>query len=174
MKATLLTLLFIAIAYCSIAQIPINAISIEDEAFNDYFLNKNNIPIVKGKIINLEKNNKKKFKVSYSIVTPFEQLQIKKESELNSDGSFELKIDNAFPYQQIWINIEDLFYTGVYANTDLFIELDAAILKNKTYFNGPGIKYMGQDGLLNEYINNNRLFKPDEKSKIDSQIQNNI
>ena len=174
MKATLLTLLFIAIAYCSIAQIPINAISIEDEAFNDYFLNENNIPIVKGKIINLEKNNKKKFKVSYSIVTPFEQLQIKKESELNSDGSFELKIDNAFPYQQIWINIEDLFYTGVYANTDLFIKLDAAILKNKTYFNGPGIKYMGQDGLLNEYINNNRLFKPDEKSKIDSQIQNNI
>jgi len=34
-------------------QLPKNLVSIEDKEFNKYFLNKDNKPVVKGKILNL-------------------------------------------------------------------------------------------------------------------------
>lgn len=151
-------------------------LAIEDKEFNNYFLNKDNIPKVKGKILNLTEKEIRKTKIDYTIVTPFEELQVKNSCPLNTDGSFELKLDYAFPYQQIWINIDSLFFTGVYAKTDLFIELDASVLKtqNDLSFNGPGVKYLGHDGALNEFTNNHILFKREKQLEISSQLQNNM
>ncbi len=176
MKTKYLLILLLLVANTVFGQNALKPIAIEDKEFNNYFLNKDNIPKVKGKIINLTKDEIRKIKIDYTIVTPFDELQVINSCPLNDDGSFELKLDYAFPYQQIWITIDSLFYTGVYAKTDLFIELDASILKtqNDLSFNGPGVKYLGSDGQLNEFTNNHRLYKREKKLEISSQLQSNM
>lgn len=172
MKTINLTFLLILFSTISFCQIPDKTISIEDKEFNDYFLDKQNIPIVKGKVLNVPEQHIDKVKISYSIVTPFEQRQIKKSCNLNLDGTFELELDYAFPYQQIWISAGRLFYAGIYANSDLFIELDAEILKSKkgVKYNGAGIKYLGSDGELNNYMNNHVLFKRKKQLELSKEI----
>jgi thiol-disulfide isomerase/thioredoxin len=155
----LLIIAFVSInAFC---QVPKGALSIEDESFNSYFLNKKNIPTVKGKILNVSKKAIEKAKIRYSIVTPFEKGHVAKFCKLKEDGSFELELDHAFPNQQIWLSVGRLFYTSIYANKDLYLELDAAILKvNKgTKYFGSGVKYLGTDGKLNTFLNKNLLYK---------------
>jgi len=142
-----------------LAQIPKQVIALEDSAFNEYFIEAKVVPTVKGKILNLPGDSIRKIKVKCSIVTPLEQLQIEKVSEVNEDGTFEVQLDYPFPYQQIWIRVGDLFYAGIYANKDLYIELDADKIKKKLMFNGEGVKYMGTDGELNNFINNHVLFQ---------------
>lgn len=154
-------------------QVPKNAVSIEDKAFNAYFLN-NPVPVVKGKILNLTQDELAKIEITYSLVTPLDQahFQMKKNCNLKADGSFELTLDYPFPYQQIWLSVGDLYYAGVYANTELYIELDAALLKpDGKNFVGPGITYSGKDGALNTYLNNHVVFKRTEQSKINSDIR---
>lgn len=146
------------------AQVPAGAISLEDDFFNSHF-QKGRVPMVSGKVINLAPDEIFKTQVTYSLVTPFEQarVQIKRSCNLRPDGSFVLEIDYPFPYQQIWISVGELFYAGIYANTELNIELDAALLRpEEKYFNGPGIRYLGEDGPLNTYMNNKVLFKRQE------------
>lgn len=147
--------------------------AMEDTAFTAYFFNREHIPVVKGKIVNLSAAEISKIKIDYTLVTPFEELQRKNSCSLQPDGSFELKLDYAFPYQQIWITVGDLFYTGIYANTSLYIELDAAVLKTQKdlSFNGPGVKYLGPDGALNTYTNDHILFRSKEQQEINSQLQ---
>ncbi len=147
-------------------------ISIEDKKFNNYFV-KGNIPRVKGKIINLSPAAVSKTSIQYSIVTPFSQLQLKKTCGLNADGTFQLELDYPMPYQQIWIDVDSLFYTGVYANDNLFIELDAAVLKREkgAAFNSPGVKFLGPDGPLNVYTNNHVLFQRKKQLETGSAIQ---
>ena len=167
-----LTLFLTLISICCFCQIPDKAISIEDKEFNDYFFDKDNIPIVKGKVLNVPKQHIDKVKINYTIVTPFEQRQTKKSCNINSDGTFELELDNAFPYQQIWISAGRLYYAGIYARKDLFIELDSEILISKkgVKYNGDGIKYLGSDGELNNYMNNHVLFKRKKQLELSKEI----
>lgn len=150
-------------------------ISIEDAAFNDYFFQEGNIPTVRGKILNMSDKRIEKTKINYTIVTPFRQSQTSKNCSINSDGTFELELDYAFPYQQIWFDIDRVFYAGLYAHTDLFVELDARVQKFKIgggRFNGTGIRYLGTDGELNSYMNNHVLFKRRTQLEIDKAINN--
>ena len=89
-QSLIIILLFVTNPF--FAQIPSNVVSIEDAAFNAYFLNRNNIPKVKGKIINLAKAGINKAKVNYAITTPVEQMHVEKSCTLNTDGYFELKL----------------------------------------------------------------------------------
>jgi hypothetical protein len=173
MRIEILTLLLILITISFFGQIPDNHISIEDKEFNDYLQNKDNIPVVKGKILNLTQLEIEEAKIGYSIVTPFEQFQIGKSCKLKADGTFELQLDYAFPFQQIWIRVGKLFYAGIYANTELYVELDAEILKsqNGVKFNGPGVKYLGQDGELNSFMNNHLLFKRERQLELTSMMR---
>lgn len=159
MNLKITTLFFIAISL--IASNSEKELSVEDAEFDKYFFNKKNIPIVKGKVLNLTAEEIKNIKLEYSIVTPFAQYQsqIAKNGKLNSDGTFELDIDYAFPYQQIWLHVGKLFYAGIYANSDLYIELDAdSMRERRAYMNGPGVKYLGTDGELNTLLNNRVLY----------------
>ena len=173
MKIKYFILFLVLIVNVVLGQTVSKRISIEDKGFNSYFLNKDNMPHVKGKIINLTPTEISKTKIEYIIVTPFKQLQVQKNCLLNTDGSFEFELEYAFPYQQIWITVDSLFYTGVYANSDLFVELDAAVLKKQkeVEFNGPGVKFLGHDGALNVYTNNHILFKRKEQLEIGNAIQ---
>tara|TARA_R110002167_G_scaffold311735_2_gene516463 strand:+ start:643 stop:2340 length:1698 start_codon:yes stop_codon:yes gene_type:complete len=169
-KIMLLLVFAIAISACNDK----HHISIEDDGFNKHFFNKKNIPIVKGKVLNLSDDEIRKTKLEYTLVTPFEQnqMQISKTSQLNADGSFELEIDYSFPYQQIWLTIGDYFYTGLYANSDLFLEIDTdSIESGTTYFNGPGIKFGGTDREFNLIMNNHILFKRDQQLELSQAIQ---
>lgn len=170
MRIEILTLLLILITISIFGQIPDNRISIEDKEFNDYLQNKDNIPVVKGKILNLTQKEIEEAIISYSIVTPSEQFQISKSCKLKEDGTFELQLDYAFPFQQIWIRAGKLFYAGIYADTELYIELDANILKsqNGVKFNGLGVKYLGRDGELNNFMNNHLLFKRERQLELAS------
>jgi thiol-disulfide isomerase/thioredoxin len=167
-----LALLLILSTISIFGQIPDNLISIENKEFNNYFFNKGNIPVVKGKILNLTKEEIEITEIKYSIVTPSEQFQISKHCKPNADGSFELKLDCAFPFQQIWIRVGN-YYAGIYANTELYIEIDANILKTQksVKYNGPGIKYLGQDGELNAFMNNQILFKRERQLELMSMIR---
>ena len=157
-KNTLLLLIAIFMIACNTNK----KYSVEDPEFDEYFSNKKNIAIVKGKVLNLTEEEIKNIKLKYSLVTPFAQNngQIKKNGKLNADGTFELEIDYAFPYQQIWLHVGKLFYAGVYANSELYIELDANDLRKKRgYMNGTGVKYLGIDGELNTLLNNHVLYQ---------------
>ena len=173
MKTLIISVLLILHSVSSYCQIPDGALSIEDEAFNDCFFDRDKIPMVKGRVLNMSDKDIGDTKIKYTIVTPFDQRQMTKYSSLNLDGTFELKLDYAFPYQQIWLSFGELFYAGIYANTDLFIELDVAILKSEkeVSFNGPGVKYLGSDGELNNYKNNHVLFKRMKQLRLNSELQ---
>src|SRR2546425_797766 len=98
MKTKFLIPLFFLFSNWALAQTPKGVMSFEDGEFDNYFLTKAKLPIVKGKVTNLTLEEIKKTPVRYSLVTPFEKLQVTKTSVLNSDGTFELAFDYAFPY----------------------------------------------------------------------------
>jgi thiol-disulfide isomerase/thioredoxin len=154
------------------AQIPTGILSLEDAEYNSYYLYNAKIPVVKGRILNLSPDDFGRLKISYSIVTPFDNLQNKKSTIVSKDGSFNLQLDYPFPFQQIWLSIGDTLYTCLYANTDLYIELDASKIdkKNGINFNGAGIKFLGSDGELTNLMNNHILFKRKEQLEISKEI----
>ncbi|MEZ4847291.1 MAG: hypothetical protein R3B93_01385 [Bacteroidia bacterium] len=61
---------------------PKHAISIEEPDFNDHFFNKENIPVVRGKILNLSEEEVESIQISYAISTPLQLLQINKTGKL--------------------------------------------------------------------------------------------
>lgn len=172
LKIKFLTILLLLTSSILSAQVPKGTLSLEDTDFNGYFMNSAKIPIVKGKILNLSPNDFKKIKITYTIVTPFENFQNKKVTSVNSDGSFNLQLEYPFPYQQIWLSVGDTLYTCLYANSDLFIELDAEKVdkKNGIRFNGNGIKFLGSDGELTNLMNNHILFKRKQQLEINDEI----
>jgi thiol-disulfide isomerase/thioredoxin len=173
MKPNLCTILYFLTSSILLAQFPEGTLSIEDPDFNKYFMNTAKIPIVKGKILNLSPEELRKINISYAIVTPLNEFHVNKVTNINSDGTFNLQLDYPFPYQQIWMSIGDTLYTCLYANSDLFIELDAAKVDRKKgiMFNGEGVKFLGNDGELTSFMNNHILFKRKEQLEIDKEIQ---
>lgn len=144
-------------------------ISIEDTAFNDYYFNRENIPVVKGKIINLSEDEKKTLSISYNLVTPFERsrFQISRSCRINADGTFSLDIYYPFPYRIIYINVGKLTRLTVCVKSELFIDLDANKIKQKE----GGINYSGKDGKLNIVYNKNNAFKFGKKIRIKREIE---
>jgi thiol-disulfide isomerase/thioredoxin len=173
MKTILFTSIFILICTILSAQAPNGTFLLEDPAFNSYFIDSDKIPTVTGRIRNLSPDSYSKIKISYSIVTPFYDFQIKRNTNVSSDGSFFLQLDYPFPYQQIWLSIGDSLYTCLYVNTDLSIELDAASVDKKKgiSFSGEGLVFKGTDGELTRLMNNHILFKRNQQLEISREIQ---
>ena len=109
--------------------------------------------------------------IGYSLVTLFGQ--VKKTTNVAADGSFKLELEYPLPYQQIWFSVDEVFYAGLYANKDLHVELDIKKIKEsgkELDFNGDGVRYLGTDGPLNEYMNNFVLFRREEQLALSSRI----
>src|SRR5882757_1982463 len=153
------------------SQVPVNDIAPEDAAFNAFYAKHNN-PRVTGKLLNLPAEELKNLPITYTVVTPFSESQVKKTASIQPDGSFRLKLDYPFPYQQIWFEVGDLFYAGLYANKDLYLELDMKKIKaaKEVNFNGDGVRYLGTDGSLNVYLNNYVLYKRPEQLQLSGKI----
>lgn len=173
MKTTLITAFCLLISIEISAQVPRGVLALEDLDFNSYYLNSGKIPIVNGKILNLSPKEYSKLLISYSIVTPFYDFQIRKTTNVLNDGSFSLQLDYPFPYQQIWLSIGDTLYTCLYANSDLSIELDAAKVdrKNGIEFNGAGLRFLGTDGEITSFMNNHILFKRKQQLELSQEIR---
>ncbi len=153
-------------------QVPPNEIAAEDAAFNNTYAGRS-IPTVTGKLLNLSADELKNLIITYTLVTPFGQFQNQKTVIAGADGSFTLKLDYAFPYQQIWFAVGDFFYAGLYANTDLYVELDMQkikAVKDGVSFNGDGVRYLGTDGPLTLYMNNYVLFRRPEQLQFEQQL----
>jgi thiol-disulfide isomerase/thioredoxin len=147
--------------------VPAGVISPEDAAFNAIYAGRA-IPVVTGRLLNLSADELSSVTVKYTLVIPFSQFQLTKMAVVRPDGSFSLQLDNALPYQQIWFDIKDLFYTALYANKDLYVELDMKKLKaaNGVEFSGEGVRYLGTDGPVNTYLNKFELYKRPEQNAL--------
>jgi thiol-disulfide isomerase/thioredoxin len=154
------------------AQVPQGTLSIEDSEFDNFFSQSAKIPVITGKILNLKSEDFSKIKISYSVVNPLYNSQVRKTTKVMDDGTFSLQLEYPFPYQQIWFSIGDTVYTCLYANSDLHIELDASKIDKKRgiTFNGNGLRFLGGDGELNNIINNHILFKRNQQLAIKKEI----
>ncbi len=172
MKILNITLFIIIITTSLWAQSSKDIISIEDKRLNEFFHNMENIPIVKGRFLNVTERDIEKATIRYSFPSPIGNRQISKTCKLNNDGTFQLELDYAIPYQQIWISVGRLYHAYLHANKDLFIELDAQILKqNKGVdYYGAGIKYLSVDGELNTFLNKHKKFQNQKQIDLESQI----
>ncbi len=81
------------------------------------------------------------------------------------DGSFTLALNYPLPYQEILLELGNIFYTSIYANKALYLELDLKKIKaaKSMQFDGAEVRYLGADGPMNEYLNNFILYKTSEK-----------
>jgi thiol-disulfide isomerase/thioredoxin len=167
MRISCLLLLLACFAVTAQAQAPSGIVAPEDAAFNTLYPNLS-IPKVTGKLLNLSADELSKLTISYALVTNFAQSQVQKTVSPQPDGSFTLVLDYPLPYQQIWIEVGNFFYAGIYANKDLYLELDMNKIKaaKGVQFNGDGVRYLGTDGSLNEYLNNFMLYKRPEQLEL--------
>lgn len=145
-------------------------IALEDATFDTYFENNPAVPVVKGKLINASAEELSGKVINYTIVTPSSDFHIDKSVKVRRDGTFSLILDFAFPYQQIFIDLDSLCYINIMANKNLFIEFDIKRLKRLKDSNDEreGVRYLGEDGPLNTYINNFGHYKQAEKGQLDS------
>ena len=154
----------------SLAQ-PVGVVAIEDPQFDAQFAQRT-IPQVTGKLLHVSPQEIKETTITYALVTLLGQKT--KTAHLAADGSFQLEVDYPLPYQQIWVHFGELFYTGLYANKQLYVELDVPKLKaagKEVAFKADGVRYLGEDGPLNEYMNEYMLFKRADQLALSSRVQ---
>lgn len=154
------------------AQIPKNAISLEDAVFDKTYASRP-APFIKGKLRNISPDELKNTLITYTLVTPFSGKQVKNTAAVLPNGSFELRLDYPLPYQQIWLSIGDLFFAPVYANADLMIDVDVRKVKSSKdegNFINEGVAYLGTDGPATTYLNRHILFERKKQSAISDQL----
>lgn len=153
------------------SQVPAGEVAPEDAAFNATYAGRT-IPKVTGRLLNIPADELKNLVIKYTLVTPFSRSQVKKTATAQPDGTFTLELDYPLPYQQIWFAVGDYFYAGIYANTDLDIELDMKKIKavEDAQFNGDGVYYGGADGPLNTYLNNYVLYRRSDQLRLSGKI----
>jgi thiol-disulfide isomerase/thioredoxin len=172
MKNIYLSLIIFLLPLLVTSQEKVRAIALEDPAFNTYFNNGATAPIVKGKLVNANAEEISQSTISYSIVTPFSDLEIERVTKVAKDGTFKLTLDYAFPYQQTFIEVGDYCHLALLANKDLFIELDVKKLKalKDSDDNFEGVTYTGTDSKLNAYIHNCYQYKHKEVGQLHSKM----
>ncbi len=175
MKYSYLLCLLFSFPFLTQSQTPVKAIAPEDAAFETIFKNEKTVPIVRGKLLNISAEEIAGMTISYTMVTPFSETQVPKTTRVAKDGSFNLVIDYAFPYQQFFLEVgkENLFYTSLVVNKGLFIELDLKKIKTQKdlHFNGEGVRFLGADGPVTTYFNNHILYKRSEKRELTIKLE---
>lgn len=170
MKAYITLWLLLTAIVTSLAQ-PAGLVAIEDPQFDAQFAQRA-IPQLTGRLLHISPQEIKETTITYTLVTLLGQKT--KTAHLAADGSFQLELDYPLPYQQIFVHFGELFYTGLYANKQLHVELDVPKLKaagKEVAFKADGVRYLGEDGPVNEYMNEYVLFKRADQLALSSRIQ---
>lgn len=100
------------------------------------------------------------------------EFQVAKFFSFDKDGKVQFALEDGFPYQQLWLDIDHYFYAGVYVNTELNITIDLRKIKSKDglYMIGDGIEYTGTDGALNKVMNEHVLYRKPIKNKLENTL----
>ena len=170
MKAYITIWFLLTITSAGLTQ-PVSMVAIEDPQFDAQFAQRT-IPQVTGKLLHVSPQEIKETSITYALVTLAGQKT--KTAHLAADGNFQLELDHPLPYQQIWLHVGELFYSGLYANKQLHVELDIPKLKaagKEVAFKGDGVRYLGEDGPLNEYMNEYVLFRRADQLALSSHMQ---
>ena len=170
MKAYSTILVLLITVVTSLAQ-PVGVVAIEDPQFDAQFAQPT-IPQVTGQLLHLNPQEIKETTITYTLVTLLGQKT--KTAHLDADGSFRFEIDYPLPYQQIWVHFGELFYSALYANKQLYVEVDVPKLKaagKELAWKADGVRYLGEDGPLNEYMNEYMLFKRADQLALSARVQ---
>ena len=146
-------------------------LSPEEAAFGKTYAARH-IPVITGRLLHNAVGKQKERSITYTLVTPFSNMQKRKTAAIQPDGRFRLELDHAFPYQQVWFEVASSFYAALYVNTDLYVELDMKKIKpgGETNFNSAAVRYLGTDGPLNIYMNNYILYRRQEQQQLSGRI----
>lgn len=143
--------------------------AIEGARMNNYLHNRK--PAVMNIQINNAPDSSKKTSVKCTFVTFGSNFQSTKYYTTNEKGFAKITLEQNLPYQQIWMEVGDYFYAGVYVNSGLIITIDARkIKKDGIYMIGDGVTYSGEDGEFNTVMNKHAIFKQDEKNKLQNDL----
>lgn len=139
-------------------------IPLTSPAMDKRFFDSNNIPTVKGKLLNYSPTAFRNIRLDYKITVPIEGNQIARNAKIQADGSFELLLKHAFPYQQIHLELGTYYVGEIIANDSLFIELDMEILAlDPVRYIGKGVQFGGKDAGINVYTNRFNNYQNSKK-----------
>ncbi|MGE9311282.1 TlpA family protein disulfide reductase [Niabella sp. CJ426] len=138
--------------------------TIEDSDLTQY-LNFRKIPQLSVRVIN-SKTPLEGVEVKYSAVHIGAEMQTKNFSRLDATGTVQILLTENLPYQQVWLNVEGLYYTGVLVNDGLEIIIDAGKSGKETYIYGDNISFKGADAGLNNILCKHILYKKREREKL--------
>lgn len=140
--------------------------TIEDPQMDSYLQNRE--PATLTIQINSAPDSVKKINIKCTFVTFGSEFQITKYYTTNPEGFLTITLTQNLPYQQIWLNVDDYLYAGIYVNTGLKVTIDVNKIKSKSkvYFYGNGITYSDTDGELNTVMNKHILFKQKEQNHL--------
>ncbi|MEO8854856.1 MAG: TlpA disulfide reductase family protein [Ginsengibacter sp.] len=145
-------------------------LAIEDAKMDNYLQNRK--PAVMTIQINNAPDSIRKASIKCTFVTFGSNFQSTKYYSTNEKGFAKITLEQNLPYQQIWMEVGNYFYAGVYVNSGLIITIDASkINKDGIYMIGNGVDYSGVDGELNTVINKDLLFRQDEKDKLQHDLR---
>lgn len=119
-------------------------------AFNAYFQDPANRPVVEGRILNLPAGINRDSLIGYAAVALPDSEQQQLLATVAADGSFTIELPFSNPVQEVWFWQGDNFYAALLVRTRLIIELDYAQLtaSESNQWLHPGVAYSGPDGSL--------------------------
>ncbi|MCB0667634.1 MAG: hypothetical protein KDC80_17515 [Saprospiraceae bacterium] len=165
MKTSTIFYLLILLSHlqCSNETLP----NLEDPDLKEYLKNEEYLPSLTGLIVGGEETNFDSLDLKVHLVQIGSPSQRTHALEIKPDGTFLFKLQEAFPYQQIWFRFDELFYCQLIVHDSLHIELDITKLReNSDYYINPAVKFTGSDAEMNQYLNSYIKFKPNEKNDI--------
>jgi hypothetical protein len=134
--------------------------SLESPELDAIYAKKANAATISGQFINFTQEDLKHYKLEFICYVPIEASQKTKFVDVKADGTFKFQLENALPYQEMYLSLDEILYTDLIVSHNLHIELDIKKLKKDTVnFWGEGIRFNGEDAKNIEMINKNILFK---------------
>ncbi len=139
-------------------------IALTSPEMNTRFFEKEKIPSVKGRLLNYTPVAFPGLNLKYTLVVPTGENVLSKVATIQPDGTFELKLNYSFPYQQLTLVLGE-YYTGeIIVNQGVFIELDMAQLQLNPVQNlGKGVQFTDADAGINVYLNRFYNFQNAQK-----------
>lgn len=108
--------------------------------------------------------------VKYTTVQTGPRLQRQHFASLDREGEVTIVLHDNLPYQQVWLSVGELFYTGLIVNNDLDLTIDAARIVERANISHEGVYLRGEDAALNLQLGKRRLHKSNERSDIISRF----
>ncbi|RYY56835.1 MAG: hypothetical protein EOO09_05005 [Chitinophagaceae bacterium] len=118
-------------------------------------------------------NNKRppgSVRIRYTIVHPGAETQETDNTSLDMDNQALIVLKENLPYQQVWVNVDSLYYGGLLVNSDLTIDLDAALIRKELFLEGEGLQLTGVDAGLNKQLAKNLMYKREARQELDGII----